>query len=100
MIRPTTINVPELRRILNDLLIHVESVAGPTVTLDSDFYWDLPTPEMWDVSKDIAKVDLVGSLGDDLHFLQSMETIVEDGPSLNLIHAAPLLRYIGEKVGA
>ena len=99
MDRPTSINVPELRRILNELLVHVERVAGPNVEIDSDFYWDLPNPEMWDVAKDIGRVDLVGSLGDDLYFLQSMEAIVEDGPSLELIHAAALLRYIGEKVG-
>jgi hypothetical protein len=29
-----------------------------------------------------------------------MTKIVEDGPSLNLIHAASVLRYLGEKVGA
>lgn len=100
MTRPTTINIPELGRILNELLVHVERVAGPNVSIDSDPYWDLPSPEIWDVSKGIRTVDQVGSLGDDVHFLQSMEAIVEDGPSLNLIHAAPLLRYIGEKVGA
>ena len=93
MIRPTTINIiPELRRIFNELLIHVERVAGPNLSIDSDLCWDLPSPEMWDVSKDIGKVDQVGSLGDDVHCLQSMEAVVEDGPSLNLIHAAPLLR--------
>src|SRR5262245_17785824 len=99
MNRPTTINIPELRRIINELLLHVERVAGPNLPIDPDFYWDLSSPEKWDVSKDIEKVRDVGSLGDDLEFLQSMTEIVQDGPSLNLIHAAPLLRYIGEKVG-
>jgi hypothetical protein len=98
--RPTTINIPELRRIVNELLLHAERLAGQSVAIDSDFYWDLPSPEMWDVSKDIPKVDQVGSLGDDLGFLRSMSEIEEHGPSLNLIHAAPLLRYLGEKVGA
>jgi hypothetical protein len=98
--RPTTIDIPELRRIVNELLLHVERVAGQSVAIDSDFYWDLPSPEVWDVSKGIPKVDEVGSLGDDLEFLRSMSEIVEDGPSLNLIHAAPLLKYLGEKVGA
>jgi hypothetical protein len=94
------INVPELRRIINDLLTHVEKVAGPNISIDDDHYWDLPSPEMWDISKEIPKVDLVGSLTDDLHFLRVMTDTVKVGPSLNLIHAAPLLRYIGEKVGA
>ena len=98
--RATAINIPELRRIVHELLLHVERVAGENVEIESDAYWDLPSPEIWDVSKDITKVDEVGSLGDDVQFLQSMDEIVTQGPSLNLIHAAPLLRYIGEKVGA
>jgi hypothetical protein len=94
------ISIAELRSIVNDLLLHVERVAGPEVTIDSDFYWDLPSPELWDVSKNIPKVDEIGRLTDDLHFLRVMKDTVEYGPSVNLIHAAPLLRYIGEKVGA
>jgi hypothetical protein len=66
----------------------------------NDYYWDLPSPEIWDVLKDIEKVDHIGNLRDDLFFLQAMGDVVEQGPSLNLIHAAPLLRYTGEKVGA
>jgi len=66
--RPKTINIPELRRILDELLTHVQHVAGPNVPIDSDCYWDLPSPELWDVSKGIDKVDQIGSLGDDLSF--------------------------------
>ena len=98
--RPKTINIPELRRILDELLTHVQRVAGPNVPIDCDCYWDLPSPALWDVSKGIDKVDQIGSLCDDLCFLQSMTKTVEEGPSLNLIHAASVLRYIGEKVGA
>ena len=92
------INIPELRDIINDLLTRIEIEAGPNVAIDNDFYWDLPSPEMWDTSKEIAKVDCVGSLKDDLHFLKVMRNPLEEGPVLNLIHAAPLLKYLGEKV--
>ena len=95
-----TINIPELRQILNDLLLHVERVAGTNVPIESDFYWDLASPAVWDVSQDVKIVNEIGRLTDDLQFLRGMKEIVEHGPSLNLIHAAPLLRYIGEKVGA
>jgi hypothetical protein len=94
------INIPELRRIIDELLTHVERVAGPDIAIDADFYWELPSPEMWDTSQQIERVDSVGRLTDDLHFLRLMDDTVESGPSLNLIHAAPLLRYSGEKVGA
>ena len=92
------INVPELRKIVNELLTRVEQIAGPNVAIDTDHYWDLPSPEMWDLSAEIPKVDLVGSLADDLHFLRAMQDPREIGPTLNLIHVAPLLRYLGEKV--
>jgi hypothetical protein len=45
-----------------------------------------------------TEVDQVGSLADDLHFLRAMTDPLNVGPTLNLIHVAPLLRYLGEKV--
>ena len=95
---PIMINIPELRAIINDLLTRIEREAGPNVPIDTDYYWDLPSPEMWDMSSQISKVDEVGRLVDDLHFLRAMPNPLEEGPALNLIHAAPLLRYLGEKV--
>lgn len=92
------INVPELRRIINELLTRVEEMHGPNVPIDADHYWDLPSPEMWDIPNPIVHVDHVGSLTDDLHFLRAMSDPRGEGPTLNLIHVAPLLRYIGEKV--
>lgn len=99
MKKETTINIPELRKIINALLVHAEKVNGPELSLNQDYYWDLPSPEIYDVKKEIKKIELIGSLCDDLEFLKKMENIEEDGPSLNMIHAAPLLRYIAEKVG-
>jgi hypothetical protein len=92
------INIPELRAIVNDLLTRIEREVGPNVPIDTDFYWDLPSPEMWNMSAKITEVNEVGRLTDDLHFLRAMESALEQGPILNLIHAAPLLRYLGEKV--
>lgn len=101
MVKNPVVNIGELRRIVNDLLDHVESVNGPELRLDQDYYWDLNSEAMYDVTKKVSNVDLVGSLGDSWEFLLNMQRddIKQDGPSLMLIHAAPLLRYIGEKVG-
>lgn len=101
MVKYPVVNIGELRRIVNDLLDHVESVNGPELRLDQDYYWDLNSEAMYDVTKKVSNVDLVGSLGDSWEFLLNMQRddIKQDGPSLMLIHAAPLLRYIGEKVG-
>ena len=92
------INIPELRAIVNDLLTRIEREAGPNVPIDAAFYWELPSPEMRDMSSRISTVDLVGSLIDDLHFLRAMENPLEVGPTSNLVHVAPLLQYLGEKV--
>ena len=100
MSQPVTniLNIPELRAIINDLLTRAEREMGPNVPIDTDFYWDLFSPELWDVSKKIESVEGIGRLSDDLHFLRAMGNPLEVGPVLNLIHAAPLLRYLGEKV--
>lgn len=102
MLKHPVVNISELRRIVNDLLEHVESVNGPELRLDQDYYWDLDSQVMYDVTKQVSNVDLVGSLGDSWEFLLNMrdEGIKQGGPSLMLMHAGPLLRYIGEKVGS
>lgn len=100
MVKHPVVSIGELRRIVNDLLDHVETVNGPELRLDQDYYWDLHSEVLYDVTKQVSNVDLVGSLGDSWEFLLNMrhDDIKQDGPSLMLIHAAPLLRYIGEKV--
>ncbi len=100
MLKQPIVNIPELRRIVDGLLAHVEKVHGPEFCLEDDYYWDLNKDEMFDMDKKIEPNE-AGSLGDDWEFLLNMKgnDIEEDGPSLMLVHAAPLLRYIGEKVG-
>jgi len=100
MVKYPTVNISELRRIVDGLLEHVEKVHGPEFRLEDDYYWDLNSGDMYDMEKEISKVDEVGSLGDSWEFLFNMrdENIKEQGPALMLAHVAPLLRYIGEKV--
>lgn len=102
MTKHPVVNIPELRRIVDGLLAHVEKVHGPEFRLEDDYFWDLNSNALYDMKKNIEKVDEVGSLGDSWEFLLNMrdEDIQEQGPSLMLTHVAPLLRYIGEKVGA
>ena len=102
MVKHSVVNVAELRRIVNELLEHVESVNGPEFQLDQDCYWDLDSKDMFDMKNEVTSVDLVGSLGDSWEFLLNMRDrdIRQDGPSLMLVHVAPLLRYMGEKIGS
>ena len=69
---PYSINVAELRRIVDALLKRIEAQAGPEVIIDDEHYWDLPSPDVWDMATKPTEVDQVGSLADDLHFLRVM----------------------------
>lgn len=102
MVKYPVVNIAELRRLVNDLLEHAESINGPELPLDQDYYWELGSDAMYDMTSRVSNVELVGSLGDSWEFLLSMQgdAIKEEGPTRMLIHAAPLLRYIGEKVGS
>jgi hypothetical protein len=102
MLKNPKVNIANLRHIVDQLLAHVEKVYGPEFRLQDDYYWSLNDATRYDMSKDIEKVDEVGSLGDSWEFLLNLKgaDIEHDGPSLMLIHAAPLLHYIGVKIGA
>jgi hypothetical protein len=77
--------------ISNDLKVEKLAIKG-----DQDFYWDVPTGELYAVKKAQPQLD-VGRLSDDWDFLKA---ILNDGRvSLMLIHVAPLLRYIGQEIG-
>lgn len=101
MLKYPVIHLGELRRIVNELLEHAERVHGPELTLDRDYYWTLPSDAAYDLSKPSPLAEEVGSLGDSWEFLRNLSEgdIKQEGPSLMLIHAGPLLHYIGEKVG-
>jgi len=100
MIKNPVVNLGDLRRIINELLEHVEDVSGPNLKLEQDYYWCLDNEVAYDVTTPVLQVTLVGSLGDSWEFLSNMlgSNIREQGPSLMLTHVAPLLQYIGEKV--
>jgi len=101
MIKNPVLNIGELRRIINELLEHVEDVNGPNLRLEQDYYWCIDREVIYDFTTPVSQVTLVGSLGDSWEFLSNMRdsNIKEQGPSLMLTHVAPLLRYIGEEVG-
>ena len=75
---------------------------GPEFTLEHDYFWDINSDAALDILNPVTEVDEVGSLGDSWELLMNMRDtdIKESGPSLMLIHAAPLLSYIGRKIGS
>jgi hypothetical protein len=96
----TEIDLRDLKRAVNALLDHViEDLNIGKVALNSteDFFWDCPPGEMYDMSHK-PREWWTGRLTDDLEFIQKM--LLSDGGYLPLMltHAAPLLRYVGQKV--
>ncbi len=92
------INLKVLKSAVNAVLDHLmEDLAVENVAIeqDKDSYWDCPYPEMHNVAMQPADLT-VGQLSDDVDFVR----LIHRGPSAdisyNLVHIAPLLRYIGE----
>lgn len=93
------IKISELRSILNTILDHIEKDLGhAVVSIDADSYWDVSDSERYVFTKSPENLGH-GQLNDDWEFLSPILEDKEQAVSLMLIHAAPLLRRIGEQIG-
>jgi hypothetical protein len=92
------VSISDLRKVTNFLFDHIEKdLHISTVPIEEDYYWDIPTAELYNVLRDPPQLG-IGQLYDDGDFLAKLKA-KEDAPSLMMIHLAPLLRYVGEKIG-
>jgi hypothetical protein len=81
-----------LDHVINDLGLEKIDVEG-----SSDYYWHCPASEIHDMSKRPIGLD-VGSLSDDVDFVNLISRGHSGDVAYNLIHVASLLRYIAENV--
>ena len=94
------IDLKVLKSAVNAILDHlledlgIENVA---IADEKDSYWDCPYPQMHDVSMQPSDLT-VGQLSDDFDFVKLVRRGQRADVSYNLVHIAPLLRYIGETV--
>jgi hypothetical protein len=96
----TEIDVKALQDAINAVLNHVIKDLGLTkIRIESpgDHYWHCPASELNDMSKVPMGLD-IGSLSDDVDFVKLIKPGQSGDISYNLIHVAPLLRYIAEKI--
>jgi hypothetical protein len=94
-------NVLELKRVVDIIFAHlVEDLKIEEVPIDSehDFYWEVPSDKLFAVSESPKELD-IGCLSDDWEFLKRVLSHPEEGRTVMLQHAAPLLRYIAETIG-
>lgn len=95
------IDVQKLKLITNmilDRMINKLEIHEVNIEYDKDYYWDLYAEDIFKVKEDQPKLG-IGRLADDWEFLQNILEERDNAVSLMLIHVAPLLRYIGEKIG-
>jgi len=85
---------------VNAVIDHLTGDLGIfTVRIEdgTDLYWHCPSSEVYDVSKKPIGLD-IGRLQDDVDFVRMIKRGQSADISYNLVHVAPLLRYIAEKV--
>ena len=95
------VQVKSFKQALDTVLDHILRDLGvETVSIesDTDFYLDVGSKSLYDMSNQSPELD-VGRLTDDWEFFSKIVDDREQGVALMLIHAAPLLRYMGEKIG-
>ncbi len=94
------IDLVNIKLAVDTVLNHVlEDLEIRKVSIDpkEDFYWECPAPQVYDSSMAPQQVDS-GRLTDDVQFIEMIRRGQGADVSYNLVHLAPLLRYIGEKV--
>lgn len=96
----TEIKLKDLRRAIDAAIDHlIEDLGIEKVTINEreDLYWDVSAPALYDTSKRPPTLE-TGRLTDDIGFVKPIQRGQNADVSYNLVHVAPLLRYIGEKV--
>jgi hypothetical protein len=94
------IHLGTIKAAVDAILDHlIQDLGLETVAVDpaEDFYWDFAAPDVYDSSKKPQQLE-AGRLSDDLDFVQLIRREQSASVSYSLVHVAPLLRYIGEKI--
>ena len=90
------INLQDISRMVETIISHAVTKRGSSdVTLEQNFYWHLPSPDVYNVTKDAPEPD-IGSLHDDWDFLRDIAAGEQEPLANNLVGISHLLRYVGE----
>jgi hypothetical protein len=95
------IDIRALKSVTNAILDHIVNdlkIDKLTVPDNKDFYWNVPTDQLYEVKASQPELD-VGRLSDDWEFLESILKDKSHAVSLMMMHVAPLLRHVGEEIG-
>lgn len=93
---PMHVSLPELRRVFDVLIDHLEAVTkNDSVVLDKDYFWSIPPDERYDVYNTPADLT-IGQLSDSWEFLKTPLADPDDALTYHLVWLADILRAIGE----
>ena len=93
-----SINIAELRFVINSILSHVKNdLQLKEIELTEDYYWAIPDDSLYAVDRD-AEPPNIGSLCDDLEFIKPLLLDKDHAFPLMLIHVAPILEYMALNV--
>lgn len=95
----TTIDIKTMKRITDVIFAYFAEEGVDSVEIDTDCYWDLFAPELYDVASK-PKMDLVGQVSFDYEALLSvLDSEVEFVPPM-LHEYAAVMRFLGDHLSS
>jgi len=96
-----TIELTRLKRVVDAFFEHLSDTVGVReviITPSEDFYWTVTGMDLWHDMSRTPDPD-VGKLSEDWEWVRDLTADSEGMSAAMLMHLAPLLRFVGEKVG-
>jgi hypothetical protein len=94
MEKSETIDILELRRLIERILDDLESALGTKkIEVVQNLYWEVGLDDAFDLTQVPAQLN-VGSLVDDIFFLKKIEESGSPPSLLSLLHIYPILKYL------
>jgi len=90
------IDIGELAEIAARILRHVQEAHGTHIHLDTDFYWNIPSPDCYKPYEEPTNLD-IGQLSDDWGELRRILNGEKEPLSYALVWLASVLRAVGEE---
>jgi hypothetical protein len=91
------ISIDDLEQIAAILFAHLKSTGHAKVTIDHDYYWQVPADARFDLTAEPTELD-VGQLTDDLAELLRIQRKELDPIGYSLTRLASILDAIGQQV--
>jgi hypothetical protein len=86
--------LPELREAFDVLLRHLEATTGADVALDKEYFWSVPSDELYDATNEPSSLT-IGQLSESWQHLEDLLADQDRSLAYHLVGIADVLRAIG-----